>query len=63
VEALPKGNPQADGAREVSESSPFQSACDLLGQDQRAEYRRVESWPLFERMGEEHTYPLPFSIG
>jgi hypothetical protein len=37
---------------------PISERCDLLSQDQRAGYRRAESWTLFERMGEEHTYPF-----
>jgi hypothetical protein len=42
---------------EASEQ-PISERYDLLGQDQRAGYRRVESWPLFERMGEGHIYPF-----
>jgi hypothetical protein len=59
VEALPKGYPQgADGAREASERAHFRALRPSLGQDHRAGYRCVESWSVFERMGEEHTYPI-----
>jgi hypothetical protein len=36
----------------------FRALRPSLGQDQRAGCRRVESWSVFERMGEEHTYPI-----
>jgi hypothetical protein len=61
VDALPKGYPQEEqmGLEKPQRVAHFRALRpSSWPRSQRAGYRRLESWSVFERMGEEHTYPI-----